>query len=415
MLAYVFALAFYAIIGLPAFYLVYVLLYHHPSLRDALVSVLKHPSEAWVLFQYYLHKHKVQIPPTDSEDAKFCFESLLKVSRSFSAVILQLPEELRLPICVNYLVCRALDTLEDDMTIPKSKKVELLRSFPSKMQQRGHKYTENYGAQNVDEMKLLHNFDKVISVYKALDPKFQKTIHDCAKEMAYGMAEFQTKTVKSMEDYEQYCYYVAGVVGKGLTGIFDSCGLEPEIGKQNETLQVSMGKFLQKTNIIRDYLEDIEQAYPRVFYPEVIWSKYVAKVEDLKDPRYELEALSCLNHMVTDAVSLVGDCLTYMWSLRDPAVFKFCAVPQVMAISTLERCYNNYNVFKESVKIRKGEAVQLMFRTDSMDAVLDVFEDRLDRMLKRIPSKDPNARNLQEVIAKQQQKCSEFREIIASD
>ncbi len=31
-----------------------------------------------------------------------------------------------------------------------------------------------------------------------------------------------------------------------------------------------------------------------------------------------------------------------------------------MAIATLERCYDNYDVFRRVVKIRKGEAVRLM-------------------------------------------------------
>ena len=40
----------------------------------------------------------------------------LKVSRSFAAVIRQLPEDLVLDVLVFYLVLRGLDTVEDDMT-----------------------------------------------------------------------------------------------------------------------------------------------------------------------------------------------------------------------------------------------------------------------------------------------------------
>jgi farnesyl-diphosphate farnesyltransferase len=40
-------------------------------------------------------------------------------------------------------------------------------------------------------------------------------------------------------------------------------------------------------------------------------------------------------------------------------VFKFCAIPQVMAIATLDLCYNNYEVFKREIKIRKGLAVKV--------------------------------------------------------
>lgn len=40
-----------------------------------------------------------------------------------------------------------------------------------------------------------------------------------------------------------------------------------------------------------------------------------------------------------------------------------------MAIATLERCYNNPAVFKEVVKIRKGEAVKMMLQATNMESV----------------------------------------------
>ena len=38
-------------------------------------------------------------------------------------------------------------------------------------------------------------------------------------------------------------------------------------------------------------------------------------------------------------------CLKYMEQLRNKDVFRFCAIPQVMAIGTLALCYNNHAVF----------------------------------------------------------------------
>lgn len=52
--------------------------------------------------------------------------------RSFAIVIQQLPERLRDPVCVFYLVLRALDTVEDDMAILQDVKVTLLRAFHDK-------------------------------------------------------------------------------------------------------------------------------------------------------------------------------------------------------------------------------------------------------------------------------------------
>ena len=44
-----------------------------------------------------------------------------------------------------------------------------------------------------------------------------------------------------------------------------------------------MGLFLQKTNIIRDYLEDIvEEPAPRMFWPREIWGKHAKQLADFK-------------------------------------------------------------------------------------------------------------------------------------
>ena len=45
----------------------------------------------------------------------FCNDILGKVSRSFAAVVRQLPPSLLVDVMVFYLVLRALDTVEDDM------------------------------------------------------------------------------------------------------------------------------------------------------------------------------------------------------------------------------------------------------------------------------------------------------------
>lgn len=66
----------------------------------------------------------------------------------------------------------------------------------------------------------------------------------------------------------QYCHYVAGLVGIGLSRLFSASELEdPLVGEDLERAN-SMGLFLQKTNIIRDYLED--QREGREFWPQEV-------------------------------------------------------------------------------------------------------------------------------------------------
>ena len=56
--------------------------------------------------------------------------------RSFAIVIQQLPRQLRDSVCIFYLVLRALDTVEDDMSIPIEQKVPVLRQFHTHIYER---------------------------------------------------------------------------------------------------------------------------------------------------------------------------------------------------------------------------------------------------------------------------------------
>lgn len=51
--------------------------------------------------------------------------------------------------------------------------------------------------------------------------------------------------------------------------------------------------------------------------------------QDLKYEDNSVKAVECLNDMVTNALIHVEDCLKYMSALRDRAIFRFCAIPQV--------------------------------------------------------------------------------------
>ena len=78
----------------------------------------------------------------------------------------------------------------------------------------------------------------------------------------------------------------AGLVGIGLCHLFAASGCEEaRFASDMDDLANHMGLFLQKTNIIRDYLEDIlEEPAPRMFWPREIWGKYAERLADLKEP-----------------------------------------------------------------------------------------------------------------------------------
>ena len=83
----------------------------------ALSLLLRHPGDLFPLITVKRMADKAKKLPKEPNLA-FCYDMLNKVSRSFAIVIQQLPHELQDAVCIFYLVLRALDTVEDDMSIP---------------------------------------------------------------------------------------------------------------------------------------------------------------------------------------------------------------------------------------------------------------------------------------------------------
>ena len=65
-----------------------------------------------------------------------------------------------------------------------------------------------------------------------------------------------------------------------------------------------------------------------------------------------------------------------------------------MAIATLSLCFNNKNVFKTNVKIRKGLALKLIMDAETFESVEKIFAGFCKDMAKRIKASDPNAIDL---------------------
>mmetsp|Transcript_20164 Transcript_20164/g.36231 ORF Transcript_20164/g.36231 Transcript_20164/m.36231 type:complete len:519 (-) Transcript_20164:72-1628(-) len=334
-----------------------------------LKEILSHPGEILPLYHMYKVAKAAEKLPSDPDRA-FCFDILNNVSRSFSIVIQQLPQPLKDAICIFYLVLRGLDTVEDDMAYPKDKKVPDLLSFHKKIYDRNFNLNCGYNHYK----RLMKNFQRVVNVFLSLDPAFQNVIADITKRMGEGMAEFLEKDVISVADYDLYCHYVAGLVGIGLSQLFAMSNLESDSFGKNEGLSNHMGLFLQKTNIIRDYLEDIlEEPAPRMFWPRDVWSRYASTLDEFKAPSHRVGAVRCLNHLILDALRHLPHCVEYMQSLRNTQVFRFCAIPQIMAMGTLSICYNNGKVFEGVVKMRRGLTATVFESCSNMGDLLHWF------------------------------------------
>lgn len=187
-------------------------------------------------------------------------------------------------------------------------------------------------------------------------------------DYAHKAATTGSVYLEKIEEWDLYCHYVAGLVGEGISGLFAASGKEsPLLGEQLE-LSNSMGLFLQKTNIIRDYREDVEEH--RYFWPREIWGAErfgkacggrpgFKEMKEMYEPGNEKQAQWVQSALILDALRHATDSLDYLKLLKNQSVFNFCAIPQTMAVATLELCFMNPAMFQGNIKIRKAEAASV--------------------------------------------------------
>lgn len=362
---------------------------------------MKHPDDLYPLLKLKMAARHAEKQIPSEPHWGFCYSMLHKVSRSFALVIQQLDTDLRNAVCIFYLVLRALDTVEDDTSIATEVKVPILKAFHRHIYDRDW----HFSCGTKEYKVLMDQFHLVSTAFLELAKNYQEAIEDITDRMGAGMAKFICKEVETIDDYDEYCHYVAGLVGLGLSKLFHASGKE---NLAADSLSNSMGLFLQKTNIIRDYLEDINEIpKSRMFWPRQIWSKYVNKLEDLKYEENSVKAVQCLNDMVTNALMHAEDCLKYMSDLRDDSIFRFCAIPQIMAIGTLAICYNNVEVFRGVVKMRRGLTAKVIDRTKTIADVYGAFFDFASMLESKVDKNDPNATKTLSRLVAIQKTCRE--------
>ena len=327
------------------------------------------------------------------ENWNFCFDSLKNVSRSFNIVIKQLDEETMKVVCIFYLVLRGLDTIEDDMSIPIENKKQMLLNF--------HNDIENvdYSMECGDKPEyrnLMKNFYKVNRTYKELHSKYRDVIKNITHEMAKGMVEFLDKSsMDTTEEYDSYCHYVAGLVGIGLSQIFTLTGTEFNDLTKYESLSNSMGLFLQKTNIIRDVKEDYDEK--RYWWPKDIVSKHFSNMDNIFGNSGETgetgetgeltitnKHIELLNEMIMNALRHIPDSIEYLSLVKNNSNFKFCAIPQIVAVQTLATLFHNPNVFKKTEKLNKTTLARIFMDTSDMNSVLQFYIDAVEKIEKKI-------------------------------
>ncbi len=310
----------------------------------------------------------MESPQDRAERLNWENDILQKVSRSFALTIPQLPAGLRERVANAYLMCRIIDTIEDEKGLSLSEKRDFFDRFMEVIEGRtaagdfvGHLHPRLNGNTLPAEKELVFRTGEVLDTFFEFSPAQQSIIKRCLRIMASGMLRFQEiqspDGLKDLTHLNGYCYHVAGVVGEMLTELF--CDYSEEIAqyrKQMLARAASFGQGLQMTNILKDLWEDRERG--ACWLPKDIFRKSGFDLARLDKDHYTAEFGSGLEELIGIAHQHLKTALSYTMFIpsSEKGIRKFCLWAIGMAILTL-RNINDCRRFTcgEDVKISRSD------------------------------------------------------------
>src|SRR5580698_3868426 len=278
---------------------------------------------------------------------------LPKVSRTFALTIPQLPPALRGPVTSAYLLCRIADTIEDEPALSPAETLAYLQRFKAVVSANADPsalasdLARRLSTQTLEsERELVSNMDRVVRMTAQFNPSGRAAIGRCVRLMCDGMPQFQLSTslqgLTSASDLDDYCYYVAGVVGEMLVELF--CGYSPAVAQQREALYelaTSFAQGLQMTNILKDQWEDRSRG--ACWLPRDVFARHGIDVAQLSAAHYDERYAAGLRELVGIAHAHLRNALTFTLLIpeKETGIRRFCLWAIGLAVLTLRKIDTN--------------------------------------------------------------------------
>ena len=332
---------------------------------------------------------------------KYAEDILQLVSRTFALNIQVLRGKLHRSVLLAYLYLRIADTVEDDPDMKASEKDRVLALFAdvfktgaleaSKIRTFVAALPESWRGSDDPNKELCVKSEVVVPLLKSLPEAYKKPVCDVVIEMCGGMAKFALRqeaalsagwfTLESVGELDEYCYYVAGIVGKLLTKLFtaDTCFIGAEREAELSKLDVSFGLALQVTNIVKDCVEDSGRRV--CFIPEEICRRHgFEHSSDLfkagADPQ---KCGAVLSELIQKAWRHLDDSIAYTKLIPNIKMRTrlFCLWPLFMAAENLSLIGDGVSVFTSDKKVKiTRDTVKRIVKETSMHFYSDKWIDK---------------------------------------
>ena len=338
---------------------------------------------------------------------KYAEDILQLVSRTFALNIQVLRGKLHRSILLAYLYLRVADTVEDDPDMKATEKDRVLALFADVFKT-GELETEKirtfvaalpeswHGSEDPNK-DLCVKSEVVVPLLKSLPKNYQKPVCNVVIEMCGGMAKFALRqeaalsagwfTLANVGELDEYCYYVAGIVGKLLTKLFsaDTCFISAEREAELSKLDVSFGLALQVVNIVKDCVEDSGRRV--CFIPEEICKRHgFAHPSELFAAGADAQKCGAvLAELVEKAWHHLDDAIAYTKLIPNIKMRTrlFCLWPLFMAAENLSLIGNGVSVFTSDKKVKiTRDTVKRIVKETSMHFYSDKWIDLAYKKIK---------------------------------
>ncbi|QXP82797.1 phytoene/squalene synthase family protein [Methylococcus sp. ANG] len=285
------------------------------------------------------------------------------VSRTFALTIPRLPEGLARPVSNGYLLCRIVDTIEDEVALSSAQKRRYCERFAQVVAGNApaaplaSELFPRLSEQTLaSERELIAAIPRVIRITHGFARPQREALADCVATMSRGMAEFQDKDLRhGLKDLRQmgdYCYYVAGVVGEMLTRLF--CHYSPEIAAHRARLMelaVSFGQGLQMTNILKDLWDDHSRGV--CWLPQDVFTECGFSLAELRPHHGNPDFVRGFDRLIGVAHAHLRNALDYTLLIpsHETGIREFCLWALGMAVLTLRKIHGN-PYFSDSAQVK---------------------------------------------------------------
>jgi farnesyl-diphosphate farnesyltransferase len=322
-----------------------------------------------------------------SSDEVYQDQILPHVSRTFALTIPQLPERLRTAVTCAYLLCRIADTIEDEPALSPPETLAFLQRFSAVLVGHGNPapLAAEIAARLSDrtlpsERDLVNNMARVVAVLTQLNAPKRAAIQRCVELMCQGMPRFQfsasLRGLARSSDLDDYCYYVAGVVGEMLTDLF--CDYSPQIDRERAALAALAASFaqgLQMTNILKDVWED--RARGACWLPQDVFTRHGIDLSESSSEPFDARFAAGFRELVGVAHAHLRNALDYTLLIpsKETGIRRFCLWAIGLAVLTLRKIEHN-------PRFTAGAQVKVTRSTVAMIRLLTNVAGRSDWMLR---------------------------------